>query len=178
MNQVDAKALREAYKDVEQQAHSMRGRPEEYRVITGLCPVNVIEMQAQRIVELFNKLEALTAENAALKAENCIQDFIITAVKDLVRESEGVIGWHLNGDVASWDEVLPELSHSETPTTDAAIDEIGAKAIEGFVSDLAYTLRTAGGGDGYHSNPYPECADFIELKGGDYVESLRTGEHL
>lgn len=54
----DTKALREAYKGVEKQAHSMRGRPREYQVITGFCPVNVIEMQAQRIIELFDQLEA------------------------------------------------------------------------------------------------------------------------
>ncbi|MRT01925.1 hypothetical protein [Ewingella americana] len=65
-----------------------------------------------------------------LVAENAIQDFIITAVKDLVRESNGVVGWHLNGDIATWDEVLPELSHSEAPVTDAAIAEIGAKAVD------------------------------------------------
>lgn len=53
------------------------------------------------------KVQQLVAESAALKAENCIQDFIISAVKDLVRESDGVTGWHRNGDVATWDEVLP-----------------------------------------------------------------------
>ncbi|MGC6389702.1 hypothetical protein ACMV8I_18855 [Ewingella sp. S1.OA.A_B6] len=72
----------------------------------------------------------LAAENSALKAENCIQDFIISAVKDLVRESDGVTGWHRNGDIASWDEVLPELSHSETPITDADIAEIESVGAE------------------------------------------------
>lgn len=79
-------------------------------------------------------LDAVVAERDTLAAENCIQDFIITAVKDLVRDSEGVIGWHLNGDVASWDEVLPELSHSETPATSAALAEVEAKAIEKFIA--------------------------------------------
>lgn len=54
----DIKALREAYKGVEKHAHSMRGNPREYQVMTGLCPVNVIEMQAQRIVDLLDQLEA------------------------------------------------------------------------------------------------------------------------
>lgn len=71
-----------------------------------------------------------------LVAENAIQDFIITAVKDLVRESNGVAGWHLNGDIATWDEVLPELSHSETPATDAAIAKIGLKALKEFASSV------------------------------------------
>ena len=76
------------------------------------------------------QIAQLQEQVKALSAENCIQAFIIAAVKDLVRDSEGVIGWHLNGDVATWDEVLPELSHSETPDTDAIIREIGAKAVE------------------------------------------------
>lgn len=86
--------------------------------------------------ELEKKYEALVAESAALKAENCIQDFIIAAVKDLVRESDGVTGYHRNGDVATWDEVLPELSHSETPTTTQAINEIKARGVEELAAKM------------------------------------------
>ncbi|CNH97086.1 hypothetical protein [Yersinia intermedia] len=82
------------------------------------------------------RVRQLVAESAALKAENCIQDFIISAVKDLVRESDGVTGWHRNGDVATWDEVLPELSHSETPATTQALNEIKAQGIDEQVSRL------------------------------------------
>ena len=91
--------------------------------------------------QLKAQLDAVVAERDALAAENCIQDTIITAVKDLVRESEGVIGWHLNGDVASWDEVLPELSHSETPTTDAALAEVEAKAIEKGIERITILMN-------------------------------------
>ncbi|CNL06631.1 Uncharacterised protein [Yersinia frederiksenii] len=54
--------LREAYTDVEIQAHNLRGNPEEYRAVTGFCPVNVIEMQAQKILALLAKLEAAEKE--------------------------------------------------------------------------------------------------------------------
>lgn len=81
------------------------------------------------------KVQQLVAESAALKAENCIQDFIISAVKDLVRESDGVTGWHRNGDVATWDEVLPELSHSETLATTQALNEIKAQGVEEFAGN-------------------------------------------
>lgn len=77
---------------------------------------------------MVQEINALQEQVRALAAENAIQDFIISAVKDLVRESEGVSGWHLNGDIASWDKALPELNHSETPATDAAIREIRAQA--------------------------------------------------
>ncbi|CFQ47505.1 hypothetical protein [Yersinia aleksiciae] len=76
------------------------------------------------------KVQQLVSESAALKAENCIQDFIIAAVKDLVRESDGVTGWHRNSDVATWDEVLPELSHSDKPATTQALNEIKALGVE------------------------------------------------
>lgn len=80
------------------------------------------------------RIEQLSGENAALKAENCIQDFIIAAVKDLVRESDGVTGWHRNDDVATWDEVLPELSHSETPATTRALNEIKARGVDEWIA--------------------------------------------
>ncbi|HDM8407715.1 TPA: hypothetical protein P0O14_000812 [Yersinia enterocolitica] len=81
------------------------------------------------------RVQQLVAENAALKAENCIHDFIIAAVKDLVRESDGVTGWHRNDDVATWDEVLPELSHSETPATNQMINEIKAQGVDEFADN-------------------------------------------
>lgn len=137
--------------------------------VDGLTP-------AKKLALAESERDALQEQVQKLAAENSIQDFIISAVRDLARETDGVTGWHLNGDLATWDEVLPELSHSDTPATDAVIREIGAKAVEGFVSKLAGRLKTAGGGDGYHSNTYPECAEYIELKGGDYVEALRAGE--
>ena len=85
--------------------------------------------------------DALAERVDALAAENCIQDFIITAVKDLARDSEGVIGWHLNGDVASWDEVLPELSHSQTPATDAALAAIEARGVEKYAELFKETVN-------------------------------------
>ena len=47
------------YKRVEQEAHGLRGRPAEYSVLTGLCPVNVIEMQAKRIQSLLLRIHEL-----------------------------------------------------------------------------------------------------------------------
>lgn len=82
----------------------------------------------RRAISNFNNCAEMDKQVRTLAAENSIQDFIISAVKDLVRESEGVAGWHLNGDIASWDEALPELNHSETPATDAALREVRAQA--------------------------------------------------
>ena len=33
---------------------------------------------------------------------------IVESLGEIISESDGVAGWHLNGDVAEWDEILPE----------------------------------------------------------------------
>ncbi|HHH1218124.1 TPA: hypothetical protein ACPZRW_001908, partial [Yersinia enterocolitica] len=60
MNNIEE--LKSAYRDVELTARNMRGKPEEYRVVTGFCPVNVVEMQAQKIQALIAQLEASQKE--------------------------------------------------------------------------------------------------------------------
>ncbi|EKN5934962.1 TPA: hypothetical protein ACQQX6_004303 [Yersinia enterocolitica] len=65
MNNIEE--LKSAYRDVELTARNMRGKPEEYRVVTGFCPVNVVEMQAQKIQALIAQLEAAQKERDDLR---------------------------------------------------------------------------------------------------------------
>ncbi|KUQ12351.1 hypothetical protein AWI06_09115 [Enterobacter hormaechei subsp. xiangfangensis] len=58
MSNIDKRAQKELYAQVEEQAHSLRGSPREYQALTGLCPVNVIEMHAKKIQALLDELEA------------------------------------------------------------------------------------------------------------------------
>ncbi|WP_154849199.1 hypothetical protein [Enterobacter hormaechei] len=78
MSNIDKQAQKELYAKVEQQAHSLRGSPREYQALTGLCPVNVIEMHAQKIQALLDELEAkdkLIAElEFKLEAADKLQD--------------------------------------------------------------------------------------------------------
>ena len=67
MSNIDKRAQKELYAKVEQQAHSLRGSPREYQALTGLCPVNVIEMHAQKIQALLDELEAKDKQIADLK---------------------------------------------------------------------------------------------------------------
>lgn len=67
MRNIDKRAQKELYAKVEQQAHSLRGSPREYQALTGLCPVNVIEMHAQKIQALLDELEA--ADNNLIDSE-------------------------------------------------------------------------------------------------------------
>ena len=68
MSNIDKRAQKELYAKVEQQAHSLRGSPREYQALTGMCPVNVIEMHAQKIQALLDELEAAEKRIAELEA--------------------------------------------------------------------------------------------------------------
>ncbi|WP_370956628.1 hypothetical protein [Enterobacter hormaechei] len=65
MSNIDKHLQKELYAKVERQAHSLRGSPREYQALTGLCPVNVIEMHAQKIQALLDELEAVQKTSAA-----------------------------------------------------------------------------------------------------------------
>lgn len=67
MSNIDKRAQKELYAKVERQAHSLRGNPREYQAVTGLCPVNVIEMHAQKIQALLDELEAKDKSISFLK---------------------------------------------------------------------------------------------------------------
>ena len=67
MSNIDKRAQKELYAKVERQAHSLRGNPREYQAVTGLCPVNVIEMHAQKIQALLDELEAAEKRIAELE---------------------------------------------------------------------------------------------------------------
>lgn len=63
---------------------------------------DVVGQQAWRAVQ---EIRRLVTERNALEAERdrlreCLHDFI-----DLADHSEGVAGWHLNGDILTWEEI-------------------------------------------------------------------------
>lgn len=68
---------------------------------------------AELITGLANAVRQLQAVNAAQLA-------VIEAVRAVAFNSDGVAGWHQNGNIATWNEVLPELEDGETagPQTD------------------------------------------------------------
>ncbi|MGQ5735346.1 hypothetical protein ACUNI2_26670 [Serratia sp. IR-2025] len=86
----------------------------------------------------FSDYEALKAERDAqqkradaLAVENAEMRGAIDAAIVVAHQSSGIAGWHLNGDIAGWDEILPELN-IETPATDAALAAIEALGVEKF----------------------------------------------
>ncbi|MGE4664950.1 hypothetical protein AB8970_10485 [Yersinia enterocolitica] len=74
------------------------------------------------------------------------------------------------------DDIVGELVEDllrDMPVTTQALNEIKAQGVDEFVTKIARDLRMAGGGDGYHENLYPEFAEHLECKGGDFAASLR-----
>lgn len=49
-----------------------------------------------------------------LQAVNASQLSIIEAVRAVAVHSDGIAGWHKNGNISAWGEVLPELEDCET----------------------------------------------------------------
>lgn len=65
----------------------------------------------------------------------------IEAVRSVADNSSGIAGWHLNGDIATWEEILPEINDIETTATDAFLTEIERKAIRKFINSIEHILR-------------------------------------
>ncbi len=84
----------------------------------------------------------------------------IEAVRSVADNSSGIAGWHLNGDIATWEEILPEINDIETPATDAFWLKYGRRGemfsensevalrfinmVKGFAADFAAKLRKGG----------------------------------
>ncbi|HFI2246577.1 hypothetical protein MZV29_09925 [Escherichia coli] len=89
---------------------------------------------AKLISDLATQLEVQLVRANALAAENAAMHETIEAVRSIADNSSGIAGWHLNGDIATWEEILPEINDIETPATDAFLAGVRASSIpEGYV---------------------------------------------
>lgn len=91
--------------------------------------LKVNETNAEYLVRKFAEAEA---KCAALAAENAAMHETIEAVRSVADNSSGIAGWHLNGDIATWEEILPEINDIETPATDAFLAEVRAQGVDTF----------------------------------------------
>ncbi len=89
--------------------------------------LKVNETNAEYLVRKFAEAEA---KCAALSAENAEMHETIEAVRSVADNSSGIAGWHLNGDIATWEEILPEINDIETTATDAFLAEVRAQGVE------------------------------------------------
>ena len=88
------------------------------------------ETNAEYLVRKFAEAEA---KISALAAENAAMHETIEAVRSVADNYSGIAGWHLNGDIATWEEILPEINDIETPATDAFLAEVRAQGVDAAI---------------------------------------------
>ncbi|EFU8390874.1 hypothetical protein HRZ60_000843 [Escherichia coli] len=114
---------------------------------TQLVRANALAEDQQKAIESIKQADAsvkLAHEKfSALAAENAVMLETIEAVRSVADNSSGIAGWHLNGDIATWEEILPEINDIETPATDAFLAEIRAEARNEGINYTASRLAAA-----------------------------------
>lgn len=88
---------------------------------------------AKLISDLATQLEVQLVRANALAAENAAMHETIEAVRSVADNSSGIAGWHLNGDIATWEEILPEINDIETTATDAFLSEVRAQGVDAAI---------------------------------------------
>ncbi|HFN5537382.1 hypothetical protein [Klebsiella pneumoniae] len=83
----------------------------------------------------------LADQNSQLAAENLSMRETIEAVRGVADNSSGIAGWHLNGEIAQWSEILPEIDDIETPATDAYLAGIKADGVESGIKAIMTMLN-------------------------------------
>ncbi len=108
-----------------------------------LVRANELAEDHQKAIESIKQADAavkLAHEKfSALATENAVMLETIEAVRSVADNSSGIAGWHLNGDIATWEEILPEINDIEPPATDAFLAEVRASELDGLAG-LAETM--------------------------------------
>ena len=112
-----------------------------------------LEIKSKRINELIKggenakyvtEIFRLEKERMTLVAENAVMLETIEAVRSVADNSSGIAGWHLNGDIATWEEILPEINDIETPATDAFLADVRAVAFNELRAAFVRHAKVAG----------------------------------
>ncbi|ELE49819.1 TPA: eae-like domain protein [Escherichia coli] len=102
-----------------------------------LVRANALAEDQQKAIESIKQADAavkLAHEKfSALAAENAAMHETIEAVRSVADNSSGIAGWHLNGDIATWEEILPEINDIETQATDAFLAEVRAQGVDAVI---------------------------------------------
>ncbi len=102
--------------------------------------ISALSEDHQKAIESIKQADAavkLAHEKfSALAADNAVMLETIEAVRSVADNSSGIAGWHLNGDIATWEEILPEINDIETPATDAFLAEVRAQGVEMYADNL------------------------------------------
>ncbi len=106
-------------------------------------------------VDLQDWVKQMAAENLSMRET-------IEAVRGVADNSSGIAGWHLNGEIAKWSEILPEIYDIETPATDRIVAGIKADGrIEGI--NFAASRLAAAFNHGHVNKPMAEVGDVVRM---------------
>lgn len=106
-------------------------------------------------VDLQDWVKQLAAENVALRET-------IEAVRGVADNSSGISGWHLNGEIAKWSEILPEIDDIDIPGTDRIVAGIKADGrAEGI--NFAASRLAAAFNHGHVDKPMAEVGDVVRM---------------
>ncbi|ENF6041719.1 eae-like domain protein [Citrobacter amalonaticus] len=126
-------------------------------------------------------MQNLEAKCEKLAAENAHMQQVIGDVQTLYYESDGIVGYHLNGDIAKWDDVMPDL-WAETPATEAFLAEVRAQAqsevIEWLDAEITAIDTMYRGDPSYEHDAYwmkSNVLDVVELARKAFADQLRKG---
>ena len=89
-------------------------------------------IREQKFLKLAKAYQQLAAENVAMRET-------IEAVRGVADNSSGIAGWHLNGEIAQWAEILPEIDDIETPATDRIVAGFKADGVAEREKTITFT---------------------------------------
>ncbi|EOF5964916.1 hypothetical protein ACK1FJ_003987 [Salmonella enterica] len=115
----------------------------------------------QKLTDMAVQLANAESKCRELAAENAHMQQVIGDVQTLYYESDGIVGYHLNGDIAKWDDVMPDL-WSEAPDTDAFLAEVRAQARNEGINYAASRLAAAFN-HGFVDKPLAEVCDVVRM---------------
>ncbi|HDG8097609.1 TPA: hypothetical protein PCO32_000521 [Klebsiella pneumoniae] len=99
------------------------------QLIEALESAGELSIREQKFLKLAKAFKQLAAENVAMRET-------IEAVRGVADNSSGIAGWHLNGEIAQWSEILPEIDDIEIPATDRIVAEAEARGVEKAIVHL------------------------------------------
>lgn len=140
-------------------------------------PASVADEIAALRAQRDTALESLRQQLAAVVAENAHMQQVIGDVQTLYYESDGIVGYHLSGEIAKWDDVMPDL-WAETPATDAYLAEVRAEIIEWLDAEISAIDPVYRGDPSYEHDAYwmkTEVQDLIESARKVFAAQLRQG---
>ncbi|EFI5781289.1 hypothetical protein GW239_21970 [Escherichia coli] len=132
--------------------------------------LKVNETNAEYLVRKFAEAEA---KISALAAENAAMHETIEAVRSVADNSSGIAGWHLNGDIATWEEILPEINDIETPATDAFLAEVRAQGVEMLAKNHQSIVNALKGDSLFFDGEYRHA--IIASAATSFAAELRKG---